>query len=161
LEKAVGTRAFGPFPSIDVVPSEMAARLQPAGEAVLAELKSGRFDAGLAPRSFKDDVARLHSASDVPEFSVKLADADHFRFDSYVDPQYPPLAKQARISGTVELEVTSNPTTGETEQVTVISCNPLLAQVAKESAQHWRFVPGTDTALHATRVVLDFVFQCL
>lgn len=162
LEKAVGTQAFGRFPSIDIVPPEMAARLQAANETILAELKSGKFDAGLAslaPRSFKDDVEALRSESDVPEFRVKLANAEHFRFDRFVDPQYPPLAKQARISGAVELELTSNPASGEIEQVTVVSGHPLLVLPAKESAQHWRFVPGTDTASHTTRVILEFVSQ--
>jgi hypothetical protein len=163
LEKTIGTQALGRFPSIDVVPPEMAARLQPASEAILAELKSGRFDAGLAsirPRSFKDDVAALRSDSDVPGFSVKLANADHFRFDRFVDPQYPPLAKQARISGTVELELTSNPASGEIEQVTVVSGHPLLVLPAKESAQQWRFLQRTDSALHTTRVILEFVSHC-
>jgi hypothetical protein len=160
LEKMVGNRAFGPFPSIDVVPSEMAARLQPAGEDVLAEMKSCQFDAGFVPRSFKDDVAALRSTSDPPEFSVKLANADHFAFDHYVDPQYPPLAKQAHMSGTVELELASNPTTGKTEHATVVSGNPLLTQAAKESAQQWRFAPGSDAARHTTRVVLEFVCAC-
>jgi hypothetical protein len=160
LQKTVGTWAFGAFPSIDVVPPEMAARFQPAGEGIVAELKSGRFDAGFAPRPFQDDVAALRPVSDVPEFLAKLANADHFRFDRYVTPQYPPLAMQVRISGTVELELTSNPNTGETEQVTVISGNPILALVAKESAQQWRFLPGADTALHSTPVVLEFIFRC-
>jgi TonB family protein len=160
LEKAVGTRAFGPFPSIDVVPREMAARFPPAGEAILSELKSGKFDSGLAPLSFKEDVAALRTKWDVAEFSVKLANADRVRFERYVNPQYPPLAKQARISGTVELEITSNPTSGETEQVTAVSGHPLLVPAAKEAAQQWRFPPGADTALHATRVTLEFVFNC-
>ena len=93
-------------------------------------------------------------------FSVKLANADRVRFERYVNPQYPPLAKQARISGTVELEITSNPATGETEQVTAVSGHPLLVPAAKEAAQQWRFPPGADTALHATRVTLEFVFNC-
>jgi Gram-negative bacterial TonB protein C-terminal len=133
LEKTIGTRAFGPFPSIDVVPTEMAAQLRPVGEAILSELRSGKFDAGLAPRSFKEDVAAL---SDAPAFGVNLVNADHFRFDRYVDPVYPPFAKEARISGTVELEITSNPTTGETEQVTLVSGHPLLAQAATAAARH-------------------------
>ncbi len=65
-----------------------------------------------------------------------------------------------RISGTVQLHLTSNPVTGETERVTIVSGNPLLAQTSKESAQHWRFVPGPDTALSTTSVVLEFVFHC-
>jgi hypothetical protein len=163
LEKTVGTRAFGAFPAIDVVPPEMGARLEPAGEATIAELKSGRFDAGLAPiapRSFKDDLTALRPESDVPEASVKLLNADHFHFDRFADPLYPALAKQVRISGVIELELTSNPITGEMEQVTAVSGNPLLAQAAKESAEKWHLVPGTDNALHATRAVLEFVFHC-
>jgi len=160
LEQTVGAQAFGLFPSIDVVPSEMEVKLQPADEATLAELKSGKFDTGLAPLSFKNDVAALQSASDVPVYGVKLANADRFRFARYVDPQYPPIALQARISGRVELELVSNPATGQVEQVTVVSGHPLLAAAAKESAQHWRFVPGTDSASHAARVVLEFIFNC-
>jgi TonB family protein len=91
---------------------------------------------------------------------VKLANADRFRFARYVDPQYPPIALQARISGRVELELVSNPATGQVEQVTVVSGHPLLAAAAKESAQHWRFVPGTDSASHAARVVLELIFNC-
>src|SRR5439155_8415061 len=107
------TRAFGRFPFVDVVPAEMAARLQPPREEILSELKSGKFDAGLAPRSFKEDVVASRPVSEGPMFSVKLANADRVRFERYVNPQYPPLAKQARISGTVELEITSNPTSGD------------------------------------------------
>ncbi len=119
-EKSIGTRAFGPLSSMDMVPPKMEARFQPADEATLAELRSGKFDAGLAPRSFRDDVAAARSAPG-PEFTVKLVNADHFRFERYVEPRYPPLAKQAQISGTVELEMTWNSRTGETEKVTVIS----------------------------------------
>jgi hypothetical protein len=162
LEKTVGTRAFGAFPQIDVVPPEMGARLRPATEAILGELKSGRFDAGLAPispRPFKDDLAALRPESAV-ESSVKLVNPARFDFDHFVNPPYPALAKQARISGVIELELTSNPITGEMEQVTVVAGNPLLAQVAKEAAEKSRLVPGTDNALHATRAVLEFVFNC-
>jgi Gram-negative bacterial TonB protein C-terminal len=160
LEGTVGTKAFGEFGSLETVPPRLAARLQPADEGVLAELKSGRFDAGFAPKSFKDDVAALRPPSDVPEFSVTLANAGKFRFDHYVEPQYPPQAKQAKISGNVELELTSNPATGAMERVTAISGNPLLARAAEESAHRWRIVPGTEHALHSTRVVLEFVLRC-
>lgn len=163
LEETVGTRAFDAFPSLDTVPSAMAARLQPATEAMLAVMQSGRFDAGLAAiarRSFKDDVAALRPESDAPEFSVRLADADHFRFDRFAEPSYPPLAKQARMSGTVELDLMSNSATGEVLQATVVSGNPLLAQAAQESARQWRFEPSPETASHAIRVVLEFAFHC-
>ncbi|HLY15803.1 MAG TPA: energy transducer TonB [Bryobacteraceae bacterium] len=157
LESAIGTQAFGSFPSIDVVPAEMAARLEPAGEAILAGLKSGKFDAGFAPRSFKDDVAMLRSGADAPGHSVHVKNADQLHFDRYVEPPYPPLARQARMSGTVELELAVNSTTGKTERVTVIAGHPLLAPAAKEAALDWRFVRGTPLP---TRVSLEFVFRC-
>ncbi len=158
LEKTVGTRAFGRFAFYDVVPPELAAQLQPASEAILAELRSGRFDTGLAPRSFKDDVRAL--SPDAPEGRIDLANAGLFRFDHYIPPTYPTFAKQARISGRVELEITSSPTTGGTEQVRVISGNSVLAQAAKVAAEKWRFSLGAETALHNARVLLDFVFRC-
>lgn len=159
LEKLAGTRAFGLFPLADSVPPEMAARLHPASETILSDLQSGTYDAGLAPRSFKDDAAALRPLSDVPA-SVKLMNPDHLRFARYVTPRYPPLAKQARISGTVELDITSNPTTGETERVALVSGSPLLVQAAMDAARQWRFVPGPDNVLRAARVVIEFVFHC-
>jgi TonB family protein len=157
LEQTIGTRAFGAFPSLDAVPPKMAAQLQSADEAILSELKSGKYDLGLAPQSFKEDVAAL---SDAPPFSVHLVNADHFHFDRYVDPMYPPLALQARVSGAVELEVTSNPINGETERVTVVSGHPLLTTAATDAARQWRFVPGADAAPRATHVRLEFIFRC-
>jgi len=160
LEKAIGTRAFGPFPSIDVVPPELAARLQPADQTILAELNSGKFDAGLTKGPFQRDVAALRPAIEGPEYTVKLADADQVHVEHYVNPKYPPLALQARISGTVELELTSNPATGEIERVTPVSGHPLLLPSSTGAAQQWRVPPGADHALRATRVKLEFQFHC-
>jgi TonB family protein len=160
LEQRIGAKLFGSFPTIDVVPAEMESQLRPADAAILAELSSGKFDAGLAPHSFKDDVARLLSDSDIPKFGVKLVNADRLRFAHYVTPQYPRRARPARIHGTVELELSSNPATGEIREVVVISGHALLAEPAKEAAQHWRFVPETDTTARAVRVVLEFTPNC-
>src|SRR5437879_3654482 len=102
LEKTIGTRAFGLFPFADIVPPEMYTRLQQADDGIRSELKSGKFDAGLAPKSFKDDLATSRPVSEGAGFSVTLANADRFRFEHYVNPQYPLLAKQARVTGTVE-----------------------------------------------------------
>jgi hypothetical protein len=159
LENVAGTRAFGRFNDTDTVPPQMAAQLQPADKEILSELKSGSFDAGFAPRSFKDDVAALRASSD-PVDGVKLINPDHFHFAHYVTPQYSPLAKQARISGAVELELTSNPATGEVEQVTVVSGPAILSSSAADAARQWRFLPGSEGATRAARAVLEFVFHC-
>ena len=53
-------------------------------------------------------------------------------------PTYPPLARQARISGDVELVLRIRQD-GSIESAGVVSGHPLLAQTAMDSAQHSRF----------------------
>jgi TonB family protein len=53
-------------------------------------------------------------------------------------PTYPPLARQARISGDVDLMLRIRQD-GSVESAVVVSGHPLLAQTAIDSAQHSRF----------------------
>jgi hypothetical protein len=53
-------------------------------------------------------------------------------------PFYPPLARQVRISGDVDLMLRIRQD-GSIESVAIISGHPLLAQTALDSAQHSRF----------------------
>ena len=55
-------------------------------------------------------------------------------------PEYPPMAKQLRIQGNVELEavVAEN---GTVEKVTVVSGNPVLTKPAAEGVKKWKFKP--------------------
>jgi TonB family protein len=53
-------------------------------------------------------------------------------------PVYPPLAKQARIAGDVQLTLAVRPD-GSINSATVVSDHPLLKQAALDSAQHSQF----------------------
>jgi protein TonB len=55
-------------------------------------------------------------------------------------PQYPPLAKQARISGTVQLTGVIAKD-GSIEQLQVVSGNPLLAPAALAAVKQWLYRP--------------------
>jgi protein TonB len=57
-----------------------------------------------------------------------------------VVPVYPPLAKQARVSGTVRLEGTIS-TSGTIENLKVISGHPLLVRAALDAVQQWLYRP--------------------
>ncbi len=57
-----------------------------------------------------------------------------------VEPTYPPLAKAARISGSVVIEVTTNEQ-GEVISVRPISGHPLLKDSAAAAARGWKFSP--------------------
>ena len=73
---------------------------------------------------------------------VTLAEANA-AVASKVPPEYPPLGKQLKIEGKVELEavVAEN---GAVEKVTIVSGNPVLTKPAVEAVKHWKFVPFED-----------------
>ena len=68
-----------------------------------------------------------------------------------VQPIYPPLARQTRISGTVRLHaiIAKN---GSVEQLTVESGHPLLVQAALDAVKQWRYQP---TLLNGEPVEVD------
>jgi protein TonB len=55
-------------------------------------------------------------------------------------PTYPPIAKAARVSGTVVLQGTISKT-GSLETLRVVSGPPMLRQAALEAVQTWRYRP--------------------
>jgi len=57
-----------------------------------------------------------------------------------VQPPYPPIAKAARASGAVQVQVTIGET-GEVIEATVISGHPLLRDAALQAARQWLFQP--------------------
>jgi protein TonB len=59
-----------------------------------------------------------------------------------VQPLYPPLARQTRISGTVRLHaiIAKN---GTVEQLEVISGHPLLVQAALDAVRQWKYQATT------------------
>lgn len=74
-------------------------------------------------------------------FVPQLLDAKSFEFSYYLTPKYPPLAKMARISGQVVLELTLDAATGEVLNAVAISGHPLLRTSALDAAKQWRMEP--------------------
>ena len=57
-----------------------------------------------------------------------------------VAPAYPPLARQARIQGTVVLQIVINKS-GEVSDLKLYSGHPMLAPAAIEAVKQWRYRP--------------------
>jgi protein TonB len=55
-------------------------------------------------------------------------------------PVYPPIAKAARVSGTVVLQATISKT-GAIENLHVISGPQMLVQAAQDAVRQWRYKP--------------------
>ncbi len=71
-----------------------------------------------------------------------------------VDPIYPPLARQARISGRVRFSVTISPD-GHAQNIALVSGHPLLVQSAREAVQQCVFKP----ALSNGPTTVDVAFE--
>ena len=59
-----------------------------------------------------------------------------------VQPQYPPLARQTRISGTVRLHAIISKD-GSVQQLEVLSRHPLLVEAALDAVRQWKYRPTT------------------
>ncbi|HXJ90505.1 MAG TPA: TonB family protein [Candidatus Binatia bacterium] len=57
-----------------------------------------------------------------------------------VAPVYPPLARQARIQGTVILRIVIN-LLGEVRGAQLVSGHPMLAPAAVEAVKKWKYIP--------------------
>jgi protein TonB len=57
-----------------------------------------------------------------------------------VQPVYPPLAKSARVQGTVEFTATISKE-GNIENLTLVRGHPLLVNAAREAVQQWKYKP--------------------
>jgi protein TonB len=57
-----------------------------------------------------------------------------------VQPEYPVMAKQLKITGSVELDVTIGEN-GSVETVTPVSGNPVLTKPAADALKKWKFKP--------------------
>jgi len=76
-------------------------------------------------------------------------------------PEYPPLAKMARIQGTVRLDAIISKD-GTIQDLKVISGHPLLVKAALEAVQRWRYQPtmlNGDAVEVATEIDVNFTLQ--
>ena len=73
------------------------------------------------------------------------------RLVNKVQPLYPPLARQTRISGTVKLHAIIGKD-GSVQQLQVVSGHPLLVQSALDAVRQWRYQP---TLLNGEPVEVD------
>jgi len=60
---------------------------------------------------------------------------------SKVEPEYPPLAKQLKIAGAVDLEAVVSED-GNVEKVNVVDGNPVLTKAGTEALMKWKFKPA-------------------
>lgn len=58
-------------------------------------------------------------------------------------PEYPQVAKQLKLEGTVEVEAVVSEQ-GTVDDVRIVSGNPVLTKAAAQAVKKWKFTPITD-----------------
>jgi protein TonB len=76
-----------------------------------------------------------------------------------ISPVYPPMARQLKIEGAVEVDAVIGED-GQVESVSIVSGNPMLTKPAADALRKWKFTPQTQDG-KAVRVVapIDFSFK--
>ena len=84
--------------------------------------------------------------------SLGAQDGKQRKLVSRQDPQYPQIAKQMNLHGTVKIKLWITPQ-GSVRRSEYIGGHPLLAQAAIESLKEWRYepVPRETTAVVEVR----------
>jgi protein TonB len=78
-----------------------------------------------------------------------------------VQPIYPPIARQARIQGPVELRAIISKT-GTIENLVVLRGHPMLVPAAIEAVRRWRYRPyllNSDPIEVETEITVNFVLS--
>jgi protein TonB len=75
-----------------------------------------------------------------------------------VQPAYPPLARSARIQGTVVLQAVISKQ-GTIENLSVLSGHPMLVQAALDAVRQWRYRPyilNSEPVEVETQITVNF-----
>ena len=90
-----------------------------------------------------------------PELNRAAPDrSDGPRLLKRVEPDYPPLARQARVEGSVWLKLSI----GRDGRVTgsqVVAGHPLLVMAAREAVSQWQYEPVLDDSGEPTEATID------
>lgn len=78
---------------------------------------------------------------------------------SKTQPDYPPIAKQLKVEGTVELAAYVSEE-GTVEKVETVSGNPILAKPAQDALKKWKFAKEMEDGKPAKFVAnVSFTFK--
>jgi periplasmic protein TonB len=98
-------------------------------------------------------AATVALAQDVPKKITRSAALS--AVETKVQPEYPPMARQLKIQGEVELEVAVSES-GEVTKVAIVSGNPVLTAPSVNAVKRWKFKPFLEDG-KAVRVLAPIV----
>jgi TonB family protein len=129
----------------------------PADSANLQDIASGKYDELF--KSAPDKPSELYRAAQVPPIvpSVRLLSTTPVQPETFGLPGYPPIAKLAKIEGTVSFTVGVNED-GSTKDFSVESGHPMLRPAVQDAVGHWKF--SAAAAGRTVHGVMQFATNC-
>ena len=126
---------------VEVVAGASHRILQPGTNSVRVEMQQGTPAPAVAPEIVANDTAAglTRNAAD----RAPLSPATAAVVDSSVPPDYPTLARQMKVQGSVILQALIA-RDGLIQDLRVISGSPILAKAAQEAVRQWHFKPHYD-----------------
>jgi len=86
--------------------------------------------------------------------SGEVKDHGGRKVKSSVKPDYPPIARQMRVTGTVHLEATVAPD-GKVRDTKIVGGSPLLAQEAVTAVKKWKYEEASKETVESVEVVFQ------
>jgi TonB family protein len=122
-------------------------------------LLAGKYDALFSGTEKPSDLYRAATDTTTNNFSptVKLKSSVPLSPDVFVAPEYPALARLARVQGNVSLQIELDEDGTPTNPV-VISGHPMLSAAALKALDGWRF--PNDQPHQDIRLVVEFDLNC-
>jgi len=117
----------------------------------------GKYD-GLFQRTTLKAFDVYRAAQNPPPApNVRLLNSSPVQPEVFVQPKYPPLARQAHIEGSVTFTVDIDPN-GNSASFAVLSGPPMLRGAVEKAVSGWRF--PKEAANQQVRATIDFEFDC-
>src|SRR5579862_1793875 len=159
------TRTVLPPLQVEVVASNYRRTIHPGTNNVMVDLRDGSTQ--LQPTAAAVTSARNDSAETAASITSNAADRAQVSslttdvVTHSVVPDYPMLARQMKVQGSVILEAMIG-RDGLIQDLQVLSGPPILAGAAEQAVQQWHFKPhyrGTEAVETQTKITVNFTIS--
>lgn len=161
------TRTVLPPLQVEVIASNYRRTIHPASNSVMVDLQDGSTTVRPAPIASLSDPGRNDSretAASITNSAAERAQVSSLTTDVVthsVVPDYPMLARQMKVQGSVILEAMIG-RDGMIQDLHVLSGPPILAGAAQEAVKQWHFKPhyqGAEAVETQTKITVNFTIS--
>ena len=158
---AIATRTVLPPLEVEVVAGDSRRTLRPDNNSVRVDLQPGMPPEQVAdPRPAADDGTAANVTSNAAEH-VRMSSAASDVLTRPVKPNYPMLARQMKVQGSVILQALIG-RDGVIQNLRVVSGPHILASAAEDAVRQWHFRPhieGNEAVETQAKITVNFTIS--